>query len=108
MRLAAAASAKRSCSVGTFSGGGTSRHRVLVLEALLVLLERRGHVEDGGARLDRDDPPRGERAAVADAVDLVDDGLRHVPGPQEVRVQRVHVPVGGAVCTAADSACPST
>ena len=50
----------------------------------------RPHVEDGPAVLDGDDPPGGERAAVADAVHLVEDRDRRVAGAQEVRVQRVH------------------
>ena len=44
--------------------------------------------------LDRDDPPRGERPAVPDPVDLVDDRDRGITRAQEVGVQRVHVPVG--------------
>ncbi len=82
------------------SGGGHVGHRVLVLEALLRLLERRGHVEDGRARLDGDDAPGGERAAVADAVDLVDDGLasrrrgagnrRAASAPARSRRHRLH------------------
>ena len=66
-------------------------HRIVVLEARLDLLERRGEVEDRRAVLDRDDPPRGERAAVARAVDVVGDGLARVARPQEVRVHRVDV-----------------
>ena len=49
-----------------------------MLEAVLVLLKRGRQVEDRLAALDGDDPPRGERAAVADAIDVVDDRLRHV------------------------------
>ena len=44
--------------------------------------------------LDGDDPPRGERLAVADAVDLVEDRDVRIARPQEVGVQGVHPPVG--------------
>lgn len=52
-------------------------------------------MEDRLAVLDGDDPAGGEGAAVADAVDGVDDGGAGVPGAQEVRVQGVRRPVGG-------------
>jgi hypothetical protein len=42
-----------------------------VLGAGLVAVERGVEVEDGGALLQGDDPPGGERRAVADAVDDV-------------------------------------
>ena len=44
--------------------------------------------------LDRDDTPRREAVAVADAVDVVDDRNAGIAGAQEVRVQRVDVTVG--------------
>ena len=47
----------------------------------------------GLAVLDGDDAAGGEAAAVADAVDLVDDRHARVAGAQEVRVQAVHRPV---------------
>jgi hypothetical protein len=62
-------------------------------EAVLDHLEGRRHVEDRLAVLAGHDPARRERAAVADAVDLVQDGRRRVPGPQEVGVQRVDGPL---------------
>ena len=49
-------------------------------------------VEDRLAVLDRHDAAGGEAAAVADAVDLVEDRHGRVAGPQEVGVQRVHEP----------------
>ena len=49
-------------------------------------------MEDRLAVLDRDDAARGEAAAVADAVDLVDDRDARIAGPQEVGVQRVREP----------------
>ena len=61
---------------------------------VLVDVERRRQVEDGLAVLDGHDPAGGERAAVADAVDLVEDRHRRVAGAQEVGVQRVDRPVG--------------
>ena len=72
---------------------GRLGHRVLVLRARLEHVERRRQVEDRLAVLDRDHPPRREAAAVADAVDVVDDRHPRVAGPQEVGVQRVHVAV---------------
>ena len=60
-------------------GRGDVGHRVGVVGALLGHVERRRHVEDRLAVLDRDDPPGGEAAAVADAVDVEDD--RHVGSP---------------------------
>jgi hypothetical protein len=76
-------------------GRGCRRHRGLVLEPGLRHLERGGQVEDGPAVLDGHHPPRGERPAVSDAVDLVEDRHRRVAGAQEVGVQRVDGPVGG-------------
>ena len=58
----------------------------------LVHLERGGQVEDGPPVLDGRHQPGGERLAVPDAVDLVEDGDGGVPGPQEVGVERVHPP----------------
>ena len=56
-----------------------------------------GQVEDGLAVLDGHHPAGGEGAAVADPVDLVEDGHVGVPGAQEVGVQRVHAaPLDGA------------
>ena len=72
-------------------GVGRVGHRVLVLGAGLGDVERRRQVEDRAAVLDRDDAPGREAAAVADAVDVEDDRDARVAGPQEVRVQRVHV-----------------
>src|SRR5690606_37346640 len=72
-------------AVGSFD----LRHRRLVLQAFFRLLERRRQVEDGPAVLDGDHAPHGEAAAVARAVDLVDDGGRDVAAAQEVRVQRM-------------------
>ena len=61
-------------------GIGRVRHRVLVLGTGLVDVERRRQIEDRPAVLDRDDAPGREAAAVADAVDLVDDRDRGSPG----------------------------
>ena len=58
--------------------GTPSRHRDLVVEPVLVHVEARLQVEDRLAVLDRDDASGGERLAVADAVDLVED--RRVSG----------------------------
>jgi hypothetical protein len=64
-------------------------HGQLVLDGVLVLLERGGHEEDHFAVLDRRDPAHGETAAIAGAVDLVDDRRGDVAGAQEVGMQRV-------------------
>ena len=45
--------------------------------------------------LDRDHPPRGEAAAVADAVHLVDDRRFRIARQQEIGVQRMRQPLGG-------------
>ena len=71
-------------------GVGHVGHVELVLEARLVAVERRLHVEDRAAVLDRDDAARREALPVADAVDLVEDRDLRVTGAKEVRVQRVH------------------
>ena len=52
-------------------------------------LEARLEVEDGPAVLDGDDATGGERSAVADPVDLVEDRHGGVAGAEEVGVQRV-------------------
>ncbi len=54
-------------------------------------VEARLQVEDRLPVLDRDDASGGERLAVADAVDLVEDRRVRVAGTQEVRVERVDV-----------------
>ena len=78
-----------------------------MLEAVFRLLERHGHVEDGLAVLDGDDAARRERATVADAIDVVDDGLVMSPGRRKYACSEWRA-LGGVVCTAADSAWPST
>ena len=60
-----------------------------MLETLFGHLEARLQVEDGLAVLDGHDASGGERAAVADAVDLVEDRHVGIAGPQEVGVERV-------------------
>jgi hypothetical protein len=66
------------------------RHVELMLEARFGHLKRRGHVKDLLAMLDRDDAPAREAAAVAAAIDVIDDGRLGIPGAQEIAVQRVH------------------
>jgi hypothetical protein len=66
---------------------GYVRHRLLVFEAGLLALERDDHRQDRLAVLDRLHAPRREGAAVAHAVDFVDDRQAHVAGAQEVGVQ---------------------
>ena len=71
-----------------------------MIEALFVHVEAGLKVEDRLTVLDRDDPARRERPAVADAIDFVQDRRVHVTRAQEVRVQRVHEagrPVVGGV-----------
>ena len=61
-------------SVGTvLRRGNVFGHRVEVLEALLDLVEGARQVEDHLAALPGDHPPGGERAAVANRLDVVDD-----------------------------------
>ena len=63
------------------------------VQAALVALKARRHGPDGVAVLDADDAPRGERAAVADTIDLVDDRHLRIARPQEVAVQRMDLAV---------------
>ncbi len=70
-------------------GWGDVGHGELVRESIFVYVERGRHVEDRAPVLDRDHPAGGERPAVADAVDLVEDRNARVPWPEEVGVQRV-------------------
>jgi len=65
--------------------------RRLVLGTGLFEMERGGQVEDGAAVLDGHHAAGRERAAVADAVDLVQDRDHRVAGAQEVGVQGVHL-----------------
>ena len=69
--------------------GGRGR---LVFESVFRGLERRRADEDLLAVLHGHDAPRGEAAAVPAAIHAVDDGLREIPAPQEIRVHRVHDP----------------
>ena len=84
---------RRSERVGERLGVGDLGHGELVLEAHLVVVERGRHVEDGPPVLNGHDPPGGERPAVADPVDLVEDRDLRVARAQEVRVQRMDPPV---------------
>ncbi len=63
--------------------------RDLVLQAVLGLVKRCRQVEDGLPVLDGDDSSRTERSAVADPLDLVQDGNGRVARAKEVGVQRV-------------------
>ncbi len=60
-----------------------------MVETFFVHVEAGLQVEDRLAVLDRDHAPGGERLAVADAVDLIEDRRVRVSSAQEVRVQRV-------------------
>jgi len=75
-------------------------HRNLVLQPFLRRLERNRHVEDRLAVLLGNHTPRGERASVTNAVDVIDDGGRGIPLSQEVTVQRMGGPAfdGPARC----------
>ena len=65
----------------------------LMVRPLLLDLERRGHVKDLLTVLDRDHAAAREAAAVATAVDLVDDRRGEVAATEKVRVQRMHEPI---------------
>src|SRR5580704_1623376 len=73
---------------------GHLRHGVGVLEARLGHVERRRQREDRLAVLDRGHPARRERPAIADPLHYVHQRHGRAAGPDEVRVQRVHRPVG--------------
>jgi hypothetical protein len=70
-------------------GLGYLGHRQLVFGAVLAALERGRQEEDRPAVLDRGHAAHREAAAVAGAVDLVDDRGLDVAGHQEVGVQRM-------------------
>jgi hypothetical protein len=63
---------------------GRLRHQRLILRARLGHLERRRERKDRASVLDRHHSAGGERAAVADAVDGVDDRDIGIAGPDEV------------------------
>ena len=63
---------------------GRLGHQRLILRARLGHLERRRERKDRPSVLDRDHPAGGERAAVADAVDGIDDRESGIAGPDEV------------------------
>src|SRR5436190_12456455 len=63
----------------------------LVGAATLVHVERGRQTEDGLAVLHGHDPPGGERAPIADAVDVEDEAPAGQAWSQEVTVQRVGV-----------------
>jgi hypothetical protein len=75
--------------------GEVGRHADLVVESLVLVLERRDHRQDGQPALVRLGAPRGERTAVVDAVHRERDGQVHVSRSQEVCVHRVDVPILG-------------
>ena len=62
-----------------------------MISAGFVNVEAGLQIEDGLAVLDGDNPPRGEAAAVANSVDLVQDRHQRIARAQEVGVQRVHL-----------------
>ncbi len=64
-----------------------------MLQSAFLDLEGRFQRKDRLTVLDGDDAPRGETAAIADAVDLVDDRHLGVAGAHEVAVQGMHEPV---------------
>src|SRR5208282_3319627 len=67
-------------------------HLELMRESFLRDVERHRHGEDRAAVLDRDHAPRGEALAVADAVDLIDNGHFGIAAEQEIGVQRMRRP----------------
>ena len=75
---------------GSCSGSPAPGHRELVVRSRLQLVEAGLQVEDRLAVLDGHHAAGGEALAVADSVDLVEDGDGGVARAQEVRVQRVH------------------
>ena len=75
-------------------GRHIERHWDLIVETRLRHVETGLQVENGFAVLDGDNAPGGEAAAVADAIDLVENRDIGVAWTQEVGVQRVHPAVG--------------
>jgi hypothetical protein len=68
------------------------RHVSLVFEAVFGRLERCREIQYGPAMLDRHDAAVRKAAAIAGAIDFVDDRRRHVAAAQEVGVQRMGDP----------------
>ncbi len=65
-------------------------HHQLVVRARFVVVEAGLEVEDRPTVLDRHDTAGREAAAVADAIDLVQDRQGRVARAQEVGVERMH------------------
>ncbi len=76
-------------------GGGHVGHLDLMLEPGLHHLKGRREVEDRAAFLDHHHPTGGERAALPDPIDVVDDRELRVSGAEEVGVEAVHRAVVG-------------
>lgn len=62
-----------------------------MLRTVFVLLKRGRTEKDHFAVLDRRDPAHREAAAIAGAVDVVDNGVINIAGTQEMRVQRMRL-----------------
>jgi hypothetical protein len=69
------------------------RHRRLMIEAGLRLMKRGAHRKDRAPMLYGAHPAGGEAAAVANALDVVNDLPLWVAGQQKVALQRVDRPV---------------
>ncbi len=89
-RIAVRTTAEEVGDIRALGRWGHVGHRVLVVEALLGPLEVGGHEVDAAAVLPGHDAPGGERAALPDGFDVVDDRNRGVARAQEVAVQRVN------------------
>ena len=70
-------------------GAGHGGRRILVIKPRLVDLKRGGHVENRPALLDGHDPAGGEALAVPDAIDVVNDRLIDISGPEKIGMQAV-------------------
>ena len=64
-----------------------------MIKPRLGRLERRGKIQDRAAVLNRDNPSHRKGAAVAGAIDVIDDGRLDVPAAQEVGMQGMRPPV---------------
>ena len=65
-----------------------------MLEAVGRHLKRGVEIEDGLAALNRLDPAGGDGLAVADILNVIDDGTGHIPRTQEVGVKTVNLTAG--------------
>lgn len=68
-------------------------HGSVMLEAGLFDLKRNRHAEDRAAMLDRDDPAGRKAAAIADAVDFIEDRNLGIARAEKITLERMDVAI---------------